>query len=386
MTAAPLSGPGLGLPIPQNLYPSELSNTPYDTPTNSLALAPGEAITLPRGNFIIDPGFYALVQYLDPVNGVWSRGRGGGYQRGQMFVQSDGFNVRVANLTGCPVGAVITAAGSGYVQGTTTVVPTPGNSTWQPIIGGQLANVNSPTLATAGAGYGIAPLVFIPSPPPPTNNPNGAGGAPASGYCVIASGTVSAFSFTSLGSGYPSPPTPVVLPSPFDPNINLGITQATLSFSLTGSGSLTGLLCTNNGAPLTPAAGGLGFTLTVAGAGTGATVSAIILQTITKASVTGSGAGYGATGLALLTTGGVPPQGSIVNADSLFLSWIPRQPNISLPSVTAGGTGTIYDGGLFTALPTAFVVGGLGGGTGTLPTIALTMGGTADIISIQGGI
>ena len=39
---APLSGPGLGLPLPANLYPSELNNAPYDFATNKVCLAPGE--------------------------------------------------------------------------------------------------------------------------------------------------------------------------------------------------------------------------------------------------------------------------------------------------------------------------------------------------------
>ena len=39
-----LSGPGIGLPLPQNLYPSYLQNAPIDTPTNKVALAAGDAI------------------------------------------------------------------------------------------------------------------------------------------------------------------------------------------------------------------------------------------------------------------------------------------------------------------------------------------------------
>lgn len=385
MTGAILSGPGIGLPYPQNLYPSELTNATYDCPTNSLALAPGDIITIPRGDWFIDPGFYCLVQFLDPITNVWSRGRGGAYQRGNLFVTSDGFNVRVANLTGCPVAGVVTAPGNGsYVQATTTIVAAQGTSTWLPIIGGQLANVNSTTLATAGGGYGISPLVFIPAPPPASNNPNGVGGIPASGYVGIASGTVSAFTFTNSGAGYPTAPTPVILPSPYDPNLNTGITQATLSFSLTATGSLTGVLCTNSGVAQAAAVGGPGVTLTVAGAGAGATVTAVILQTITKASVVGTGAGLGATGIALLTTGGVPPQGSIVNPDSLQLAWIPRQPNISFPSQTSGAVGSIYDGGLFLGFPNAVIIGGGAGVTaGTLPSVSLTTGGAVDIVTMQ---
>ena len=41
------------------------------------------------------------------------------------FVVSDGFNVRVANLLGCPVSASVTNYGAGgYVQATTTITAT----------------------------------------------------------------------------------------------------------------------------------------------------------------------------------------------------------------------------------------------------------------------
>ena len=44
-----LSGPGVGLPFPQSLYPSELGNAPQDTPGNKLTLAPGDTYVVPAG-------------------------------------------------------------------------------------------------------------------------------------------------------------------------------------------------------------------------------------------------------------------------------------------------------------------------------------------------
>src|SRR5208337_997968 len=318
---SPLSGPGVGLALPQNLYPTELQSAPYDFSTNRVALGPGEQLPIPAGTWYVGLGMYCVLQYLDPVTGTWALGSGAAYgSRGFVYVKSDGFNVRVANLTGCPAGAVI---------------------------------------ANAGAGYGVAPIVFIPAPAPASNNANGVGGIQASGYCGIASGTVSGFTFTNPGAGYATAPTPVVLPNPTDPNINTGITAATLSFSLVTGGGVTGCLCTNNGAALSNPNN---FTLTVSGAGTNATVTGIAMQTITKASVTGGGTGYGTTSALLTTVGGVPPQGSITNnPDYLYLAWLPRPAQIGL-SVTGTGTlstqlGAIYDGGLFNtnAVP-AFVI------------------------------
>jgi hypothetical protein len=269
------------------LYPSELNSAPYDASTNRVALGPGDQIPVPAGTWYIGLGFYLVLQFLDPITGVWVNTSSASYSRGLYYVKSDGFNFRVANLTGCPTGAVIYALGSNYVQATTTVAVTGGGgSLWQPIVGGGLG-FSSVVTANAGAGYGVPPIVLIPPPPPGPNNPNGVGGVAASGYCGISSGTVSGFTFTNTGAGYATAPTPIVLPNPTDPNINVGITAATLAFSLVTGGGLTACLCTNNGAPLSNPNS---FTLTVSGAGTGASLTGFAMQVVTAASVT-TGAG-----------------------------------------------------------------------------------------------
>ena len=385
-----INGPGVGLPLAQSLYPSFLTNAPYDTPTNRIALAPGDTLPVPAGHWFVNTGMYCVLQYLDPVTNEWSMGPNAGWNGGQQFVISDGFNYRVANMLGCPVSAVVAAPGSGYVQGSTTITPTPGNSTWLPIIGGQL----TATITSAGAGYGIAPEVFLPAPPSAANNTNGVGGIQASAFATIASGTInrsSGVSLTNAGAGYTAPFTVTLQPCPTDPNISTGITLATVVFSLTGSGSLTGAICTNPGAPL---ANPNQITLTIAGAGTGASLSANVLQTVTAASVSGAGSGYGTVSALLTTVGGVPPSGSIMTPYSLGLAWRPRPSQVGLAvTAAANGTlatqlGTIYDGGLFltNAVPNYVIV--------TQPvtattqayvgaTIALTMGSRPDVVQLQ---
>lgn len=389
---SPLSGPGVGLPLPQNLYPSELGAglAPYDTGTNRVCIYPGEALQIPAGTWYIGLGMYLVLQYLDPVTGTWVMASGASLNRGVQYVKSDGFNMRIANLTGCPVSASVTAYGSGYVQASTTVTVTGGGgSTWLPIVGGQLGISGTFSLGVpnVGAGYGIAPIVFVPPPPSASNNSNGVGGIPASAYVQIASGTISAFSFTNPGAGYPSAPTPVVLPSPFDPNLSTGITNGSLAFSLTGSGSITAVLCTNNGTSLTtPSA----ITLTVNGVGSAATAVANVMQTVVAASVSTQGTGFGASNTIMMTTvGGVPNTGTIAqNPDKLLLAWLPRPAQVGL-TTNAGGTlttqvGTIYDGGLFqgTPLPVLTVAINTGPG-GTVGTLALTMGSVPDIAILQ---
>ena len=383
-----ISGPGVGLPYPQNLYPSELYGAPPDAATNKITLAPGDTLPIPAGDWFVNVGQYCVLQFLDPVTNIWSLGPNAAWSGGHQFVVSDGFTVRVANLLGCPVSATVTAPGNGsYVQASTTITATGGTSTWVPIIGGAFAA----SILGYGAGYGVAPEIFIPAPPPASNNVNGVGGVPAQAYAAIASGTVSGVTMTNPGAGYPSGVTVVLIPSATDPNLSTGITNATVYFSLVNAGSITGVLCTNPGVAITPA----NITLTVAGAGANGTVTANVLQTVTAGSVSGFGAGYGTVAALLTTVGGVPSTGSITqNAEGLGLSWRPRPAQIGLAVTGATGClaaqlGTIYDGGMFlcSSAPNYAIItqpvtsGSLVSLTGA--TIALTMGSRPDIVTLQ---
>lgn len=380
--SGPLTGPGVGLQYPQNLYPSELGQSPYDSSSNRIALAGGQSFLVPRGTWLITEGMYCVFQYLDPVTQTWITGASGAWEPGQRIVDSDGFNVRLANLTGCPVAATIIQYGSGWVQSSTTVTVTGGGgSTWAPIVGGQLGNA---TVTAAGAGYGVAPLVFIPPPPNNEVNPNGLGGVQASGYAVISGGTVSGFTFNNPGAGYPSAPKIVVVPSPFDPNLATGITAATITVQTVGAGSITAVLCTNNGNTLVPG----NLTLTPAGVGSNATIAPVFMMTCTTASLSGTGTGFGTLGAGLTSTGGAPSVGTITNGpDFLHLTFKPR-PLQATTAVTALGTvaaqlATIIDGGLFEGTPQPSQLAGGAAGTPVGNTIALTMGTTQDIICMQ---
>ncbi len=381
----PLSGPGLGLPQPQNLYPSELYNVAYDYATNQVCLAPGENLVIPAGDYMIALGGYLVFQYKDPITGVWTFAPGAAYDRGYQCLTSDGQNIRIANLTGCPAHGVITATGAAYTQGTCTITVTGGGgSTWSPIIGGALAVAVSISAGNSGAGYGIAPIALIPAPANYQVNPNGVGGVPASGYVGIASGTCVAagFTFTNPGAGYASAPLAIaLLPTPTDPNLATGITLATVGFSLTSASLLMAALCTNNGAPLA-AIGGI--TLTVNG-GTTASVSCCVMQTVTAATVAGAGVGYVGAG-PVFSSGGVPPQGDIGNGpDSLYLSWFPRPVNMAITGATSAAPAVIYDGGLFLGTaPTPYFPPNSGSlALTTVATVTFIMGSRPDIAVIQ---
>jgi len=390
---SPLSGPGLGLPLPQNLYPSQLQNAPADTPTNRIALNMGDSFVIPAGDWYISLGMYLVLQFLDPITNVWTFGASGGHQSGMNFIKSDGFTTRIANLTSCPVGAINTSPTTqgGWVQSSTTItVVGGGGSTWLPIVGGAI-NVYGGTLAAAGAGYGVPPQLFIAPPPPAANNANGVGGIPATGYCVISSGTVSAITLTNQGAGYQSAPVGVIVPSPFDPNLSTGITAASVVFSLTGSGSITGVLCTNNGSSLVPA----NLTLTPSGAGTNATLSPVFLQTITAVSTSGTGTGWGTVSALCTSVGGAPSLGSLtLNPDYVGIGFNirPLQSTLTITNLgtIAAQVGTIQDGGLFESKPTPIVcpamwAGGPAAGAGSVvgPTVTFSVGGVIDIAVVQ---
>lgn len=390
--SSPLSGPGLGLPFPQNLYPSQLQGAPQDASSNRLSLAPGDSFVLPAGDWYVSLGFYLVMQYLDPVTGTWATGAAGGQRCGIQFVKSDGFNCRAANLTGCVFSASVINGGTNYVQATTTITAVGtfnnGAPTLLPIVGGALGLTGTFTvdIPTKGAGYGVAPIVMIPPPPPSYANANGVGGIPATAVAILGSGgSLTSVSITNPGAGYPTAPVGVIVPSPFDPNLSVGITQATVAFSLTSAGVIMGALVTNNGGPLNN--GSLAsVTLSIGGAGASGSLTANVMQTVVSGSVSGAGVGYGTAEAPVITTGGAPVAGTITNdPNALRLAWLPRAANIGLTaantSVSVGSPMTIYDGGLFLSAPSTVV--SAGGILTTVATIGLVMGSKLDNINIQ---
>lgn len=363
-----LTGPGVGLQPNQNLYPSELYSAPADFSTNKISLTGGDTFTIPRGDWWIDIGKYLVLQFNDPTTQTWN-GFGSG-RPGLEYVQSDGFNFRVANLTGCPVAAIVVAGGSSYAQASATVTPSSGNSTWQPIVGGMLSVVS---MSVNGGNYGITPLVFIPAPPYP--------GIQATAVATIANNTVSGVTLTNVGAGYLSAPTAVILPSPQDPNLSAGITQATVVLALNASTTLataiTGVLCTNPGIPTATLP-----TLTVSGAvGSGASVNAVTLSTLLTATVS-AGAGY--RNPSELQSFGALPTGTpaYTNPSAQLTAYLSRKCSAA---ITAGATtttiGTIYDGGLFAGTPSMAILGD--GVITTAAGITITTGTTLDTMTIQ---
>lgn len=377
-----LNGPGNGLPLPQFTYPSQVFGSEVDLGTTVLGLNPGEAIPIPAGEWLIEAGLYCVVQYLDPVTQTWLVHPTAGINDGVRFVSSDGFNFRIANMTGCVVDAEVTAPGNGYTGATPTLAlaGVGSGTTILPIIGGALSIA---TIGGPGKGYGLPPILIIPAPPFP--------GKPASAYAVLANGTVAGVSFISQGAGYVTPPTITVATNPADPNFSSISTIATILTSIILQGRMTGAIVTNPGAPLTSIQITNGFSITVSGGSpsTTATVVATCMFTALSGSVTALGGGYGVNNAApfLTTFGGVPvTSASLADPAQKLLAWRPRQAQIQLnvASSQVSVLGNIYDGGLFlgnsTTLPNPVVVGGA---PTTAASVVLTFGGAPDFVVIQ---
>ncbi len=161
--------------------------------TNEVFLSAGQCYLIPPGNWYVQIGFYGCLQQLDVVTGIWQAV--GDDTRSTKYVNSDGVNWRVANQTGCVVGAVITNAGTGYTSAP-TIAASAGSAVFSAIVGGA---INTTVTVTAGGTlYVYPPRVVFGAPP--------AGGIQATGTCTISAGAVATVVVTNQGAGYASAP------------------------------------------------------------------------------------------------------------------------------------------------------------------------------------
>src|SRR5208337_4511004 len=133
--------------------------------TNQIALQSGQTwLIQPAGWYEIVTGPYTFIQEYEPITQIW-RGIGGGMMGTgtPMRLHSDGVNYRLANLTGCPVGALITSGGSGYTAAPVVTVNS-GSSVWRAIVGGAIGS-SGITITNGGLNYTYPPTVLIAAPP-----------------------------------------------------------------------------------------------------------------------------------------------------------------------------------------------------------------------------
>lgn len=247
------------------------------------------------GQYLVNLGPYCSLQMYDSTQQIW---RNVPAANGTpIFFSSDGTNYRLANTTGCPVGAIVTTGLGALTNGfnTITVTPTTGSSTWNTIVGGSMPS-GLVSVTSVGSGYVYPPqLIFT-----PVNQ----GSSPyimPTAVAVLTSGSISSVTVLSVGAGMLSPASITVINRPGD-TIGSGAVMVPPQ-SLT-TGSLAHMWPVNYGTPVTVAPT---FTFTPASS---IAATAIMNFTVTGISVVTAGASLGASIAMMATSGpGISPQG-----------------------------------------------------------------------------
>ncbi len=310
-------------------------------PTSVFTLKPSEVRLIPAGAWNIGVDRYSAIQEYDPVTTIWRNI--GNDNFAQRFVQSDGVNFRIANQTGCCVGAMVTTAGSGYTSAPTVTANGTGAPVFQAIVGGAINT--SVTVTNGGTNYTYPPLVLFDAPPSP--------GVQATGYATISGGAVTSVTITDQGAGYTNIPNISLVNDPRD---TTGDNAAAVCV-LTGSGTITAIVVTDHGNAVTSVP-----TLTISGGGgSSGAATAIMCFTATAYTVTSAGSGY--VGNVLVTgLGGGPVAASASYTNPAIQSNLVRQRPafiagvLSATALSATGQ-TVYDGGIFPGVPDGYVAG-----------------------------
>jgi len=337
--------------------------------TNEITLNGGSVVLLqPAGWYYLNLGKYTVLQQYDPITGIWRAIGNGGVSGADQYVYSDGVNYRLANLTGCAVGALLTNAGSGYTSAP-TVTASAGSSIWRAIVGGAVNT--TVTVSNGGTGYDYPPIVAFSAPP--------AGGIQAEGYATLTSGVVTSITVTNQGAGYVVAPTVVLSNDPRESQNGLVPGYGASAYAtLTGAGTVTGVLCLDPGNAVTSLP-----TLSFSGGGGGssAAATAIMNWTITGIAVTTAGAGLSGSYVRVTAEDAFPTTSpaytnTTTQANLVRVRVADIRAAVSSGGVTATGA-VIYDGGVYTSAPSVLVLSNASVVT-TAPVVTATVGGTTD--------
>lgn len=318
---------------------SLFGNAAPRNPSAALTLQPGQTYVPPAGWYDYRGGNTSEIQRRDGVTGAWRWA--GNDSPTQFSMYFDGVDMRIANTSGCAVGAVVTTAGASYTAAP-VVTPSAGNSVWQALLGGAVSGTF--TINSGGTNYKYPPLVWIEAPPNP--------GAQACAYSTIANGVVTAITIQDSGGGYLRPPQ-VSLINDWRDQTGGG---AQASCSLTGAGTITGLVCLDHGNPITS-----GTIPTLSFASGSAVATAVMDWGIQSVTVGTAGAGYtAAAGFVSVTGAGAlvatpAITGGLIGAGSTR----PRQANVIINTSGAGAMTTvaaINDPGHYQGIPTPVIL------------------------------
>jgi len=334
-------------------------------PFNTLEMQAGSTYLIPSGTWRLDLGPYTSYQEFDQTTQIWrSPGQADGRTK---YVDSDGVNFRIANQTGCVVGATVTSGGSGYTSAPSVTVNS-GGATFQAILGPYVTSI---TVGNGGTGYTYPPLVFIQNPPQP--------GVSATAYATIAAGVVTSVTITDNGANYSGGAPIVNLVN--DPRDTTG-NGAAATANLAGSGAVVAVLATNHGTPSGISTTGTLPTLTISGGGGSAAAAVPIMAwSITGINAaTTSGSGYPTN---VLVTAGAVASGTPQYTNPTVQSGLLHGMQAFVAVTTSGGaltTGsTVYNGGIYAQNPTAYVLAGVAGTSAATGAVNFTVGGQNDV-------
>ena len=336
--------------------------------STTISLQSGEVAIIPSGRWECKPGIYTTIQEYDPITTIW-RSIGAGTTDGtNLRIVSDGENYRFANQTGCPVGAVVTTAGTGYSSATPpTVSASAGGSVWKAIVGGAINT--SVTVSNGGSNYSYPPQVTF-SPPP-------VGGVPASGHCTLSAGAVSTITVDDQGAGYNTPPTVIFTNDPREGVNGVGVgSGAAAVATLTGSGTVTALLCLDHGT------GGQTAVPTLTFSSGSAAATAIMCWSITALTVSSTTVGSGYAAPVIISGYSTGVSGSVLTNPQITSKLVRGRNAFIIGAVSGTGltsTGiVIQDGGVYPASPTMFSYGFIQGGSASAATLIVALGGQQD--------
>jgi len=370
-------------------------------------IAAGNTLT---GQYVIQLGQYTTLQMYDQALQYW---RNVNVAPGAILtISSDGQNYRLANTTGTPIGAIITAAGSGGTNGfygfnsqsqavviqngvTTignsvfTITPSAGGSAWNAIVGGAVNTTIGITgtvyqnnsgfnalglayTASGGTSYTKPPLIVFAPPPNQGAQPY----ILPTAVCTISGGVINSVTVTQQGAGLLGLPMITVVPQPGDVTGGGAVLGwASANTAQVGSGALLAMWPLFYGTALTAVP-----TFTFGGSSNPApTVTAIMNFTCTGFTQSTPGVGYVAAGGVF--QGGVVA-GSAANTNPLLdkaLS-VPVYPPVTVAATTglpslAGPFGGVN----FQAVPT-FAAFSTGAAPSTAAVTTVNVGGASDTL------
>ena len=397
---------GVGIPLNLNnaigsatvLGAQVLASTGFTQPfgSNAVTLIAGAIFNFPQGTFYVAPGPYTSLQFLDPVTTRWTTINAELSNR-PIVIDSDGGNFRLANLTGVPVGALITTSSAGgYTNGIGTAVtgltitPSAGGSVWVPVVGGQLLVASAGAVApvTPGSGYLFPPLAVIGAPPVGSIQATGhfsgtSGGALISGSFVL----------DNTGAGYLAAPVVTVIPDARD---NTGTGGAVvLQLNASASGFLTAMY-PSGAFGLASGSGGYGLpvtsapTFTFSPAGPAATAIMNFVLTGVALGVSGAGMTTGSNWIAI--TGNEVLSAAVFSAaynspQTMTALTFPRQGKFAGAVGTVSGissAGLVEEAGFgFQQVPQLYVITNSATLFTTPGTVTATVGGITDHSYVQ---